>query len=133
MTTTSRPTWIRQTLDYLADPRRRTAVVLGALATAGLVAFGVYAVVAGPPPQVEAVVVFDPEATTAEKEAVRAACPTVGKAIQEPPDRNGLATSRVYPLRYDISQASSVDRAAIYRCVQAQPKVTGMSEFTQGQ
>ncbi|MEX5634739.1 MULTISPECIES: hypothetical protein [Parafrankia] len=133
MTTTSRAPWLGQALRYLAEPRRRAAVVLGALATVGLVVFGVYAVLAGPPPKMEAVVVFAPEATTAEKEAVRAACPTVGNARQEPPDTSGLATSRAYPLRYDIAQASSADRAAIYRCVQGQPKVVGVSEFTQGQ
>ncbi|OAA25406.1 hypothetical protein UG55_102266 [Frankia sp. EI5c] len=133
MTTSSRPHWTRETLAYLADPRRRTAVVAGTLATIGLVVFGVYAVVGGPPPKVEAVVYFDPAATAAEKDAVRAACPTVGNAVQQPRDTNGLATSRVYPLRYDISRASSADRAAIYRCVQGQPKVVGMSEFTQGE
>lgn len=133
MTTSAPPHWIRQTIGYLTDPRRRTAVVLAGLATVGLVVFGVYAVLDGPPPKVEAVVVFDPDATAAQKEAVRAACPTVGGALQEPRDTNNLATSRAYPLRYDISQASSADKAAIYRCVQGRPEVVGISEFTQGQ
>lgn len=103
------------------------------LATIGLIAFGVYASVAGPPPQQEAIVYFTPEATPAQKDAVRAACPSVGKAIQMPPDRNNLATTRAYPLRYNVVAASTADRAAIYKCVQAQPGVAGISQYTQGQ
>jgi hypothetical protein len=133
MTAPVAPHWTRRGISYLADPRRRTAVVLIGLATIGLIVFGVYATLDGPPPKVEAVVYFDPDATTAEKEAVRAACPTVGTARQVPRDTNNLATSRAYPLRYDISKASTVDQAAIYRCVERQPKVIGISEFTQGQ
>jgi len=57
----------------------------------------------------------------------------VGKAIQMPRDNNDLATSRAYPLRYDVVAASTADRAAIYKCVQAQPGVVGISQYTQGQ
>jgi hypothetical protein len=122
-----------RTVRFLADPRRRTAVVLASTATIGLVVFGVYATAEGPPPRVEAVVYFAPDATDAQREAVRAACPTVGRAVQEPPDRDRLATSRVYPLRYDITGASTADRAALFRCVEGRPKVIGISQFTQGQ
>jgi hypothetical protein len=124
---------VARTVRYLTDPRRRTAVVLTSIATTGLVVFGAYATISGPPPKVEAVVYFKPDATTAQREAVRAACPTVGGAVQEPPDRNGTAASRAYPLRYDITKASTQDRAALYRCVQGQPDVAGISQFTQGQ
>jgi hypothetical protein len=98
-----------------------------------LATFGVYATTQGPPPRVEAVVYFAPSATVEQKEAVRAACPTVGNAVQLPPDSNGLASSRVYPLRYDIAGASASERAALFKCVQAQPNVIGISEFTQGE
>ncbi|WP_101831770.1 hypothetical protein [Frankia canadensis] len=115
------------------DPRRRTAVVAITLAGIGLIVFGVYASTSGPPPQQEAVVYFSPDATKAQKDAVRAACPSVGKAIQEPPDRNNLASSRVYPLRYDVARASTADRAAIYACVHRQAGVVGINQETQGQ
>ncbi len=117
----------------LTDRHNRRWVVLGALALAGLIAFGIYATVAGPSPRVEAVVYFTPTATDAQKDAVRAVCPTAGGAVQEPPDHNNTQSSHVYPLRYDITSASAADKAAIYRCVHAQPNVIGISEFTQGQ
>jgi hypothetical protein len=117
----------------LTDRRHRTAVVFGALAMIALIAFGVYAVLAGRPPQVEGVVYFVPDASAAQKEAVRAACPTVGKAVQEPPDHNNLDSSRTYPLRYNFTAASTVDKAAVYRCVQRQPGVMAISEYTDGQ
>ncbi len=118
---------------YLTDPRRRLAVVLISLAAVGLIAFGVFATLGGPPPQQQAVVYFDPAATVVEKDAARAACPSVGQAVQLPPDRNDLAINRAYPLRYDVAKASTQDRAAVYACVSRQPGVVGMSQETQGQ
>jgi len=129
----SKPSAWTSTQRYLLDRRRRPAVLLGLVALVGLVAFGVYAVVAGPPPTVEAVVVFKAETTDAQKEAVRAACPTVGGAIQEPRDANNLALTRAYPLRYNLTKASTADRAKIFECVQRQPGVTGITTETQGQ
>ncbi|WP_242605770.1 hypothetical protein [Frankia sp. Cppng1_Ct_nod] len=117
----------------MTDRHNRRWVILGALVFVGLSAFGVYATVAGPPPRVEAVVYFTPAATDAQKDAVRAACPTAGRAVQEPPDHNRLESSRVYPLRYDFTDASTVDRAEVFRCVHAQPNVIGISVSTQGQ
>jgi len=128
-----KPSVWAQVWQYLRDPKRRTYVVLGALAAVGLVAFGVYAIVAGPPPTVEGVVVFTAEATEAQKEAVRQACPSVGGAIQEPPDHNDLDLTRVYPLRYDLTRASSSDRAKVFACVSGRPGVVGMTTETQGQ
>ncbi|MBX6391119.1 MAG: hypothetical protein IRZ08_19365 [Frankia sp.] len=118
---------------YLIDPRRRTAVVFALIALAGLVAFGAYATMAGPPPKVEAIVVFDANATDEQKEAVRTACPTMGEAKLEPPGDPAVASNRAYPVRYDLSGASAADKAALYRCVQAQPGVIGITEYTDGQ
>lgn len=117
----------------LTGRRHRKVVVGCGLAAAFLIAFGGYATTAGPPPKSEAVVYFDPAATDAQKQAVRDACPTVGAAVEVPPDSGKLATSRVYPLRYDVSRASARDLAALYRCVNAQPGVIGISVMTQGQ
>jgi hypothetical protein len=108
-------------------------VVLGGLASVALTAFGVYVAVAGPPPRTEAVVYFTSVATDVQKEAVRAACPTVGQAVQEAPDHSPTQANRVYPLRYDVTYASPADKAMIYRCVHTQPYVIGISEFTAGQ
>jgi hypothetical protein len=128
-----RPSPWRQTWDYLRDPRRRTYVVFGVIAMLGLLGFGVYAIVDGPPPTVEGVVYFTGDATTAQKDAVRRACPSVGGAIQEPPDRNDLDLTRVYPLRYNLTKASSSDRAKLFQCVSGRPGVIGISTETQGQ
>lgn len=82
--------------------------------------------------QVEFVVYFTPEATDQQKDAVRNACPGVGKATLEPRDRSNLDSARTYPVRYDITKASSQDRAAVIRCVSAQPGVRGISESNNG-
>ncbi|MCK9924639.1 hypothetical protein MXD61_22700 [Frankia sp. AgPm24] len=129
----SSPSAVGRAWQYVWDPQRRLAAVGVALAAIGLIAFGVYASVSGPPPLQEAVVYFDTDATKAQKDAVRAACPTVGKARQEPPDRNNLATSRVYPLRYNVSEATTEDRASLYACIYRQPGVRGVNQETQGQ
>jgi hypothetical protein len=115
------------------SPKHRKIVLFCSLAGLLLITFGIYATTQGPPPDVEAVVYFSPTATVAQKEAVRTACPTVGNAVQQPPDTSGLATSRTYPLRYDISKATSADRAALFKCIHAQRGVIGISEYTQGQ
>ncbi|HMA46995.1 MAG TPA: hypothetical protein VKP11_07335 [Frankiaceae bacterium] len=116
----------------LAAPGRRRVVLLVAL---GVVLFVVAAVAVslyGKPQRVEAVVVFAPGATGEQKAAVRRSCPGVGKAVQEPPDQNELRSSLVYPLRYDITEASATDKAALYRCMKAQTAVAGISELRQG-
>jgi hypothetical protein len=116
----------------LTARENRAVVLLGALGIAVLVAFAVYASVAGKADQVEAVVQFAPDATVVQKDAVRSACPTVGRAIEERPDDSTLDTVRTYPLRYDVTEASSGDKAAIYRCVEGRPGVIGISEYVQG-
>lgn len=78
--------------------------------------------------QAEFVVYFTPEATEQQKDAVRNACPGAGHATLEPRDKSNLETARTYPVRYDIAKASAVDRAAVIRCVSAQPGVRGISE-----
>lgn len=80
------------------------------------------------PDRVEAVVTFLPSATTQQQDALRSACPSIGQALQEPPDRNNLASSRAYPLRYDITRASAQDKSALYRCVNGHAGVQGISE-----
>jgi hypothetical protein len=82
--------------------------------------------------QVEFVVYFTPEATDQQKDAVRNACPGVGRATLESRDRSDLQTARTYPVRYDISKASSQERAAVIRCVSMQPGVRGISQSDNG-
>lgn len=76
----------------------------------------------------EYVVHFAPGTVTSIARAVGQACPGVGKATLEPPDRNNLATSRAYPVRYDITNASSRDKAELLTCLKKQPTVRGVSE-----
>lgn len=106
---------------------RRSAGVAGWLLAAALA--GGCGVTAG---QVEFVVYFTPGATEAQKDAVRNACPGNGRATLEPRDRSNLDTARTYPVRYDISKASSQERSAVIRCVSAQPGVRGISQTDNG-
>ena len=76
----------------------------------------------------EFVVYFTPQATDQQKDAVRNACPGVGKAVLEARDRSNLDTARTYPVRYDITKASSSDRAAVIACVSKQSGVRGISQ-----
>src|ERR1700712_1726670 len=78
--------------------------------------------------QVEFVVYFTPEATAQQKDAVRNACPGVGKATLEPRDRSNLDSARTYPVRYDITKASAPERAGVIKCVSAQPGARGISQ-----
>lgn len=119
----------------LAAPGRRRVVLLVALGVVLFVAAAVAVSLYGKPQRVEVVVVFAPGATGEQKAAVRRSCPSVGKVVQEPPDRNELATSLTYPLRYDVTEASVADKAALYRCitnVEAQTAVAGINELRQG-
>jgi hypothetical protein len=103
--------------------------------TAGAIGVAAVAVVAGcglGAGKVEFVVYFTPEATDQQKEAVRNACPGVGKAVLEPRDRSDLKTARTYPVRYDITKASSLDRSAVIRCVSTQAGVRGISQSDSG-
>jgi len=84
------------------------------------------------PDRVEAVVTFTPDVTAQQQEAVRTACPSVGHALQEPPDRNDLQSSRRYPLRYDVTRASAQDKSALYRCLNGRPGVRGVNEESDG-
>ena len=77
---------------------------------------------------VEYVVTFAPGTATATARAVGEACPQFGKAKLEPAAKNNLATSRAYPVRYDVSNASSADKAALTDCLKKYPMVRGVSE-----
>jgi hypothetical protein len=123
---------VADTWRYLVDPKHLTWSVLGFLCLVGIVGFGVYATIDGPPATSEGVVYFTATATKAQKDAVRAACPSVGGAIEEPPDRNSLVLTQVYPLRYNLTKASSSDRARLFACVSKQPGVIGINTETSG-
>ncbi len=84
------------------------------------------------PDRVEAVVTFTPGVTAQQQQAVRTACLSVGQAMQEPPDRNNLPSSRTYPLRYDVTRASAQDKSALYRCLNGRPGVRGVNEESNG-
>ena len=51
-----------------------------------------------------------------------------GKAVLEPPAHGNLATNRAYPVRYDITNASSDDKAALTACLKKFPIVRGVSD-----
>ena len=76
----------------------------------------------------EYVVHFAPGTPTAAARAVGNACPRFGKATLEPPDRGNLATSRAYPVRYDITNASTADKTALLRCLKKYKIVRGVSD-----
>lgn len=76
----------------------------------------------------EYVVQFTPGTAPAVARAVGEACPKFGKAVLEPPDKNHLATSRAYPVRYDITKASEQDKVALVECLKKNKIVRGVSE-----
>lgn len=76
----------------------------------------------------EYVVTFAPGTAAATARAVGEACPQFGNAKLEPAAKNNLATSRAYPVRYDVSAASSADKAALTNCLKKYPIVRGVSE-----
>ena len=76
----------------------------------------------------ELVVIFKTTPTTEQVAAVRKACPTSPGAVLEPADRNHLATSRRYPIRYDVSKASGDQKAAVYRCLSQFPNMSVSEE-----
>ncbi len=76
----------------------------------------------------EFVVHFAPGTADATARAVGEACPQFGKAKLEPPDRNHLATSRAYPVRYDVTNASSADKASLTNCLKKYQVVRGVSD-----
>lgn len=88
--------------------------IVGA-ALIAIVAWGASQVGAGG--KSELVVVFKTTPTAAQVATVRQSCPSSPGAILEPADRNELATSRRYPIRYDVTKASGAQKAAIYRCL----------------
>ena len=100
----------------------RAGVACGALAALVLTGCGLSA---GPN---EYVVHFAPGTPTDQAKLVGKACPGVGKATLEPADRNSLASSRAYPVRYDITEASQADKAALTQCLQQFTIVRGVSE-----
>lgn len=76
----------------------------------------------------EFVVYFTPEATDVQKDALRNECPGVGTATLKPRDRSDSAAARAYPVRYDITKASTQERSAVIQCVNGKPGVRGISQ-----
>jgi hypothetical protein len=76
----------------------------------------------------EYVVQFAPGTAVATARAVGDACPQFGKAKLEPAATGHLATNRAYPVRYDVSNASSADKAALTDCLQKYKIVRGVSD-----
>lgn len=76
----------------------------------------------------EYVVQFAPGTAVATARAVGDACPVFGKAKLEPPATGHLATNRAYPVRYDVSDASSADKAALTSCLTKYHIVRGVSD-----
>lgn len=76
----------------------------------------------------EYVVQFAPGTAVATARAVGDACPQFGKAKLEPPASGHLATNRAYPVRYDVSDASSQDKASLTDCLKKYSVVRGVSD-----
>jgi hypothetical protein len=76
----------------------------------------------------EYVVHFAPGTPVEQARAVGEACPKFGNATLEPPARGNLASNRAYPVRYDITNASSQDKADLATCLQKFKIVRGVSE-----
>jgi hypothetical protein len=106
-----------------------TALVCGAGLLGGVTVTAGCSLAAG---KSEFIVYFTPEATDAQKDAVRNACPGYGRAVLEPRDRSDLQTARTYPVRYDVTKASSQERSAVIRCVSGQPGVRGINQSDPG-
>jgi hypothetical protein len=109
--------------------RSAAAVAFGATLVGGLALTAGCSLAGG---KQEFVVYFTADATDAQKDAVRNACPGVGKAVLEPRDRSDLQTARTYPVRYDVTKASAPDRSAVLRCVSGQPGVRGINQSDSG-
>jgi hypothetical protein len=76
----------------------------------------------------EYVVHFAPGTPEAPARAVGEACPKFGKAFLEPKDKNNLATSRAYPVRYNITDATTADKNALLDCLKKHSIVRGVSD-----
>jgi hypothetical protein len=107
---------------------RKTAILV--IVGAALIAFVAWgATQVGSGGKSELVVVFKTTPTAGQIAAVRTNCPTGPGAVLEPPARNNLATTRRYPVRYDVTKASGAEKAAVYRCL-SQFKDMSVSEET---
>jgi hypothetical protein len=102
----------------------RKVVILAILGAAliAIVAWGATQVGAGS--KSELVVIFKTTPTAEQIAAVRETCPSGPGAVLEPPARNNLATSRRYPIRYDVSEASTAQKAAVYKCLSRFPDMS---------
>src|SRR3954447_4978464 len=98
--------------------RKAAILVIVGAALIAIVAWGATQV--GQGGKTELVVIFKTTPTAEQIAAVRKNCPSSPGAVLEPPARNNLATTRRYPIRYDVSKASGAQKAAVYRCLSTQ-------------
>jgi len=105
---------------------RRRPLILAGVASAVLVAaLTWYVLVVGHVGSRELVVLFQPGATTAEREAVRADCRGNARVVPEPPSTSQLPATVLNNVRYRIDAAEDRDLAALYRCLATHPSVRG--------
>lgn len=71
----------------------------------------------------ELVVIFTVHVTPSEVQRVRQACQDMPGVVQEPPATNKTASTRLYPLRYTVTNANSQQFAALASCVTSDPAV----------
>jgi hypothetical protein len=76
--------------------------------------------------QAEAVAVFAPNATVAQRLAARAACSHLQNVVPEPLATSGRKSDQVYGVRFRIDHASGQDLARLTECLQKQPGVVGV-------
>lgn len=75
----------------------------------------------------EAVVVFKPGATHSDQVRVHNLCDDVPHANVEPfPTATNKVSTRMFPVRYRVDDASDVDLQKLYTCLQADPSVEGV-------
>jgi hypothetical protein len=96
---------------------QRRTVILSALAVGLFVLVAIGAAIVGKAGNTEAVVIWKTTPTPAQVAAVRRACPGGPNVTLEPPDQNDLATTRRYPVRYIVTNASASQQAQLYGCL----------------
>lgn len=96
---------------------QRRTVILSALALGLFVLVAIGATIVGKAGNTEAVVIWPTTPTAEQVAALRKACPSAPGVTLEPPDRNNLATTRRYPVRYIITNATANQQAHLFACL----------------
>lgn len=105
--------------------RRRPLILAGVGGAVLLAAITWYVLVVGHVGNRELVVHFQPGATTAEREAVRADCRGNARVVPEPPGTSQLKATVLNNVRYRIDAAEDRDLALVYKCLAKHPSVRG--------